>query len=60
MDKFIYVFNTAARDYLEQAGFLLLKADEHNSIFVFALGTGLNFQALQDDFEYVTLNTLTF
>lgn len=35
MEKFIYVFDTASRDALLREGFLLLKADEENDVYVF-------------------------
>ena len=60
MNKFIYVFNTAARDTLEQAGFLLLKTDEQNSTYVFALDGRLDFAESQDAFSYITSDTLSF
>lgn len=60
MDKFIYVFDTAAKDCLLQAGFLLLKADEQNSIYVFSMDDTIRFAELAVGFSYVTSNTLTF
>lgn len=60
MDKFIYVFDTAAKVVLLQAGFLLLKADEKNSIYIFAFDDKLNFEEMSGGFSYITSNTLTF
>ncbi len=60
MNKFIYVFDSAARDALVKAGFLLLKTDEENSMYVFSLGDALNFDAMQCEFSYITSDTLTF
>lgn len=60
MDKFIYVFSSAARDKLAEAGFVLLKADEQNSTYVFALDGKLEFAERQDEFSYITSDMLTF
>ena len=60
MDKFIYVFDTAARDKLTQAGFLLLKKDEKNSMWVFAADAEIHFDLGAAEFSYLTSNTLTF
>lgn len=58
--NFIYVFDTAARDRLSEAGFLLLKTDEKNSIWVFAGDDTLNFSLDDSDLQYTTSNVLTF
>jgi hypothetical protein len=62
MEKFIYVFDTAARDALLQAGFCLLKADDDNSIYVFDCLEGYRdrFDLSASGFEFVLSNTLTF
>lgn len=60
MDKFIYVFDPAARDELLAAGFLLLKTDERNSTWVFAADNTLRFDLDSADFLYLKSNTLTF
>ena len=64
MDKFIYVFEPAARDALIAAGFLLVKSDERNRMWTFALGDNRLFDLLRADFDmdfdYATSNTLTF
>lgn len=60
MDRFIYVFDTAARDMLSQAGFLLLKGDEQNKVWVFLTEGGQEFDPGSAGFSYLTSNTLTF
>lgn len=60
MGKFIYVFNAAARDKLAQAGFLLLKEDEWNSIYVFTVGDTMNFSDVLSEVSYIESDTLTF
>ena len=60
MSKFIYVFDTAAKDILERAGFLLLKEDNQNSTFVFAMDGRLGFIENQDAFSYIMSDTLSF
>lgn len=57
---FIYVFDPAARDQLLQAGFVMLKADERNEIWVFAKNDVQNFDLERMDFSYLTSDTLTF
>lgn len=56
--KFIYVFNTEDRDKLKSYGFALLKADDHNSTYVFVADDTLKFAL--NDITYATSNTLTF
>lgn len=58
MDNFIYVFSTADRDKLLGGGFLLLREDADNSIYVFRADDKLCF--LLSDISYLTSNTLTF
>lgn len=60
MQNFIYVFDTAARDRLLEAGFLLLKKDEENLIYIFANDDTGRFAALTAQFSYVLSDTLTF
>lgn len=60
MEKFIYVFDTAARDVLAQAGFLLLKSDERNHMWVFAEDETVRFDLEAADFDMVRSDTLTF
>ena len=60
MDRFIYVFDTAARDRLLGAGFLMLKADERNSLYVFANDGAMSFAEVLDVVGYVLSDTLTF
>ena len=60
MGKFIYVFDAAARDELSQAGFLLLKEDERNSIWVFANDASRKFDLERADVSYIESDTLTF
>lgn len=56
--KFIYVFNTKDRDKLQNTGFILLKEDERNSVYVFATDDSLNFAL--DDMSYLRSDILTF
>ena len=56
--KFIYVFDTDARDKLLSANYQLLKADEQQNIFVFENKPEMCF-ALNES-EYVFSDTLTF
>lgn len=58
MDKFIYVFNSEARDALIRKGFKMLKEDNLNNIFVFENNSKLNFEGC--DVSYILSNTLTF
>lgn len=60
MDKFIYVFDTAARDKLSNAGFLLLKSDERNSVYVFSNDSSLRFALDAVDVSFIMSDTLTF
>ena len=60
--KFIYVFDTAARDKFLGAGFSMLKADEQNCIWIFSKEEAerLCFDYCAAGFEYVLSDTLTF
>lgn len=57
-NKFIYVFTEKERDALLNAGFILLKDDPANSIFVFVFDGRLRFAL--DDISYIETDTLTF
>ena len=60
MENFIYVFDSAARDMLLQAGFLLLKEDEQNSVYVFSNDSTLKFSETLSDHSHVLSDNLTF
>ncbi len=56
--QFIYVFDSSARDTLLEAGFLLLKEDARNQIFVFRADETLSFAL--SDISFLTSDTLSF
>lgn len=56
--KFIYVFDESAKSKLLGAGFVLLKEDVDNSIYVFHLDGNLTFA--NEDVSYVLSDTLSF
>ena len=58
MDKFIYVFSAADRDKLLGGGFLLLKEDAYNTVYIFAADDRM--RPLLDEISYLTGNTLTY
>lgn len=58
MGKFIYVFTERERDVLLNAGFVLLKKDSANSIYVFVYNNDLRFAL--NDMSYIETDTLTF
>ncbi len=60
MKKFIYVYHTAARDKLAKAGFLMVKADERNGIWVFAEDSVPGYDLAGADISYILSDTLTF
>lgn len=60
MEKFIYVLDAAARDTLAQAGFLLLKSDERNHMWVFAEDESVRFDLEHADFSMIRSDRLTF
>lgn len=60
MDMFIYVFDTAARDSLSRAGFLLLKSDERNGVWTFHIDEEQRGFLEEADFDYFVSGTLTF
>lgn len=57
-NKFIYVFTEKERDVLLNAGFILLKKDPANSIFVFAYDGRTTFAL--DNISYIETDILTF
>lgn len=56
--KFIYVFDESAKSKLLGAGFVLLKEDVDNSIYVFHFDGNLTFA--NEDVSYVLSDTLSF
>lgn len=59
--KFIYVFNTDARDKLLASNYQLLKADTSQNVFVFQNKETLSFSdSGMADFSYILSDTLTF
>lgn len=58
MEKFLYVFNKAARDKLLEANYRLLKSDEQNEMYVFANQIDMTFALA--DISFIRSNTLTF
>ena len=58
MNKFIYVFSQSDRDEMLFKGFLLLKSDQHNNMYVFLNEGDL---ALDDlGISYILSDKLTF
>ena len=58
MDKFIYVFSAADRDMLLGGGFLMLREDRDNGVYVFLADSSMAF--MLNDISYLTSDTLTF
>ena len=56
--KFIYVFSKKDKETLQKAGFILLKEDERNDMYVFNRNDTLTFALA--DMSYLTSDTLTF
>ena len=56
--KFIYVFDETAKSKLLEAGFVLLKEDLDNSIYVFRFNGDLTFAS--EDVTYVLSDTISF
>ena len=56
--KFIYVFSKKDKETLQKAGFILLKEDEKNDMYVFNRNDTLTFALA--DMSYLTSDTLTF
>ncbi len=59
MKKFIYVFSNEDKRKLLEAGYLLLKEDSQNEIYIFNAPNELSF-ALNAIGDYMESNTLTF
>lgn len=57
--KFIYVLSPEHRDEMIAAGYVLLKEDKANKIWVFENAVPCNF-SLAFDFPHVLSDTLTF
>ena len=62
MQKFIYVFNEKDKEKLMNSGFVLLKNDTRNSLFVLAvrMDDNFSFELLDGISEYSISDTLTF
>lgn len=58
MNKFIYVFSQSDRDKMLFKGFLLLKSDQHNNMYVFLNEGNLTLDDL--DISYILSDKLTF
>ena len=58
MNKFVYVYTSAARQILEDNGFVLMKADYKNDIYVFV--NDQDKQAVLEMVSYILSDTLTF
>lgn len=56
--NFIYVFDTASRDKLLAAGFILLKEDAGNRVYIFKADSALRFDL--NGMDYVMSDTLSF
>ena len=59
MKKFTYVFSPEDRDHLIEAGYMLLKSDDKNQIYIFKACDELAF-ALNDVEDFMESNKLTF
>lgn len=58
MNKFIYVFSQSDMDKMLFKGFLLLKSDQHNNMYVFLNDGNLTLDDL--DISYILSDKLTF
>jgi hypothetical protein len=58
VEKFVYVFNENARDTLLNRGYMLLKSDERNKRYIFAVDEKQNFDV--SSVSYILSDTLTF
>ena len=58
MEQFLYVFEEEARDKLLAEGFVLLKSDNKNDVYIFANKTDMNFELV--DITFVRSDVLTF
>lgn len=56
--NFIYVFSSDARDKMLASGFVLLKEDTDNSVFIFKADSTLTFAL--GDASFVMSDTLSF
>ena len=56
--KFIYVFDEDARNLMLKAGFVLLRGDVKNGIYVFANDNRLQFSF--NGMEHIVTNTMSF
>lgn len=56
--NFIYVFDTASRDKLLAAGFILLKEDAGSRVYIFKADSALRFDL--NGMDYVMSDTLSF
>lgn len=57
-DKFFYVFSKDARDELLAAGYMIIKNDEHNNMYIFENKKNLTFD--KKKVKHLETNTLTF
>lgn len=57
--EFLYVFNEQDRDKLIQSGFVLMKSDEANSVYIFKTKDEVTFSDSGVDKYYLT-DVLTF
>lgn len=57
MSRFIYVFNTEARDRVQSLGFHLLQSDEFQHIYIFINDDKLDIT--KADVSYLTSDSLT-
>lgn len=58
--RFMYVFDTKARDLLLGQKYKLLKADIENNIFVFDNYSQSNHEFAFNNLKYIVSDTLTF
>lgn len=61
MEKFVYAFSEADRDYLIQQGFVLLTSDDVNHRYMFENKTGYVFSGQDaEDRQLIFSNKMTF
>lgn len=58
MEKFIYVFDSAEKEKLLAAGFVLLKEDNEKGIYVFLASNEIEFSL--NGTSHILTNVLTF
>lgn len=58
MDKFIYTFNPEAKEKLLSAGFVLIKEDTANSVYIFLNNDTVNYAL--SEISYITSNSISF